>query len=128
MCSIVSALDELAAEDLTGLPGLLVLDRLRELLPLVNRLHAEVARTVRRAEIAGASEHDGSKTMVSWLRGHARLSQAAASQLVRAGRTLEALPAVAERAAAGDVTAEQVAVMAPVVAADNVAAAAAQGV
>ena len=130
MCStdLAAALDELAAEDLTALGGPVVLDRLRVLLPLVNRLNAEVARTVRRAEVTGAAEHDGAKTMLSWLRGHARYSPSAASQLVRVGRTLDALPAVAERAAAGEVTADQVAVIAPVVAPDNVAAAQAHGV
>ena len=99
MRSITAALDKLAAEDLTGLPGPVALDELRELLPLVNRLNAEIARTVRRCEVSGASEHDGAKTMAAWLRGHARLSPSAAAQLVRVGRALEALPAVAELAA-----------------------------
>src|SRR3954468_24316085 len=102
---LAAALDGLAGEDLTGLPGAAVLDELRELLPLVNRLNVEVARRVRRAEVAGASEHDGAKTMASWLRGHARFAPSAASQLVRVGRTLAALPAVAARAAAGEITA-----------------------
>src|SRR5690348_14798873 len=101
-----AALDELAAEELTGLAGPAVLDRLRVLLPLANRLAAEVARTVRRADVTGAAEHDGAKTMASWLRGHARFSSTAAGQLVRVGRTLDALPAVAAGAAAGDITAD----------------------
>jgi hypothetical protein len=83
---------------------------------------------VRRCEVGGAAEHDGLKTMASWLRGHARLSPSAASQLVRVGRALEALPEVAARAAEGAVTADQVAVIAPVVAPENLAAAEAQGV
>src|SRR3954451_15389816 len=125
---LAAALDELGGKDLTGQPGPAVLEELRELLPLANRLNAEIARRVRRAEVAGASEHDGAKTMASWLRGHARFSPSAAAQLVRVGRTLEALPAVAARAAAGEVTADQVAVIAPVVQPDNMAAAQAQGV
>jgi Domain of unknown function (DUF222) len=129
MCSTLSeALDALATEDVTGLPGPAVLDRLRVLLPLANRLAAELARTVRRGEVTGAAEVDGAKTMAAWLRGHARLSPAAAGQLVRVGRTLEALPAVAAACSEGAVAADQVAVMAPVVAAENVAAGQEQGV
>src|SRR4051794_27630284 len=110
MCSSVSgdpavalsaALDSLAGEDLTVLSGPAVLDRLRMLLPQVNRLSAELARTVRRGEVTGAAEHDGARTMASWLRGHARYSPSAAGQLVRAGRTLAALPAVAAACAQG---------------------------
>jgi hypothetical protein len=75
-----------------------------------------------------AAEHDGLKTMASWLRGHGRLSPGAAAQLVRSGRALQSLPAVAARFADGAVTAEQVAVIAVVVKPEHVAAAAAQGV
>jgi hypothetical protein len=123
-----AALDARGDDDLTCLGGPAVLDRLRVLLPLVNRLDAEVARTVRGCEVTGAAEYDGARTMASWLRGHARLSPAAASQVVRVGRTLERLPAVAARASDGDITADQVAVIAPVIAAPAVAAAEAQGV
>ena len=66
--------------------------------------------------------------MASWLRGHLRLSPGAANQIVRNGRTLEHLPAVAAACADGVVTAEQVAVLAPVTRPKNLAAAAAQGV
>src|SRR4051812_38795300 len=66
--------------------------------------------------------------MPAWLRGHARLSPAAAGRLVRSGRALEHLPAVAEAFAAGEVTAEQVAVIAPVAADEALTAAAAQQV
>src|SRR5688572_1760966 len=91
-------------------------------------MHAGLARTVRRADCVQASEHDGKKSMASWLRGHLRLSPGAAGQLVRNGRTLEHLPAVAAACAAGLVTAEQVAVLAPVTTATNLAAAAERGV
>src|SRR5205085_103899 len=66
--------------------------------------------------------------MQSWLRGHARLSPAAASQLVRAGRALEQLPAVAAAHAAGEITGEQVGVLAAAVKPEQLARAAAQGV
>jgi hypothetical protein len=105
-----------------------LLDRVAELVRARNRIDAELARTVRRAELAQAPEHDGLKTIASWLRGHARLSPAAAGQLVRNGRALEFLPMVAAAFADGAVTAEQVSVVAPVTRPEHLAAAADQGV
>src|SRR3954453_3123627 len=124
----MSALDGLAAEDLHGLPSAELLDRTAELVRARNRIDAELARTVRRAEPAPAPEHDGLKTMASWLRGHARLSPAAAGQLICNGRALEFLPVVAAGSAAGVITAEQVGVLAPVTRPEHLAAAADQGV
>src|SRR3954451_16254709 len=124
----MSALDGLAADDLPGLPSAELLDRVAELVRARDRIDAELARTVRRAELAQAPEHDGVKTMACWLRGHARLSPAAAGQLVRNGRALEFLPAVAAGSAAGAITAEQVAVMAQVTRPETLGAAADQGV
>jgi hypothetical protein len=123
-----AALDVLRSEDLTGRFGPQLLDRLRGLLVTQNRLAAEVARTVRQCELTGAAEHDGLKTMASWLRGHAHLSPSAAGQLVRTGRALEHLPAVAAACAAGAVTAEQAALAEPVARDEARAAAAAQSV
>jgi hypothetical protein len=91
-----------------------VLDRTALLVAVRNAADAELARTVRRAENTQAPERDGLKSMASWLRGHARLSSAAAFRVVRAGRAMEQLPAVAAAFAAGAVTAEQLAVIAPV--------------
>ena len=48
----------------------------RSLVRARNRIDAELARTVRRADLTQAAEHDGLKSMRSWLRGHARLSDA----------------------------------------------------
>ena len=62
-------LDALAAEDLHDLPAPALLERTAELVKTRNRLDAELARTVRRAELAQAPEHDGLKSMASWLRG-----------------------------------------------------------
>src|SRR3954452_23060278 len=123
-----SCLDALAAEDLSGLFGPALLERVRDLLQARNRIDAQLIRAVREGDKAGAAEFDGLKTMPAWLRGHARLSPAAAGRLVRSGRALEHLPAVAEAFAAGEVTAEQVAVIAPVAADEALTAAAAQQV
>src|SRR5688572_11909306 len=101
MSELLSALDALAADDLDDLVAPQLLDRTAQLVRARNRIDAELARTVRRADCVQAPEHDGAKTMASWLRGHLRLSPAAAGQVVRNGRTLDHLPAVAAAAAEG---------------------------
>jgi hypothetical protein len=128
MGELASALDGLAAEDLFAMAAGGLLDRTAELVRARNRIDVELARTVRRAELTQAPEHDGLKTMASWLRGHARLSPTASAQLVRNGRALENLPAVAAGCSEGAITAEQVTVIAPVTKPENVTAAADQGV
>src|SRR5215213_9197077 len=101
-----SVLSELAGEDLTPRFGPGVLDRTAALVAARNMLDAELARTVREGELTQAPEHDGLKSMPSWLRGHHRLSAATAAQLVRVGRSLEHLPAVAVAYAAGTLTSD----------------------
>ena len=128
MGELRSALDALVAEDLGGLVAPQLLDRTALLVAARNVLDAELARTVRRAECVQAAEHDGLTSMRSWLCGHTRLSPAAAGQLVRNGRALEQLPAVAAACAEGAVTGDQVTVTAPIVRPDNLAAAAEQGI
>ncbi|TQN40848.1 uncharacterized protein DUF222 [Blastococcus colisei] len=125
---LTAALDDLAIEDLSGQFGPQLLEGLRDLLAAQNRLAAQLTRRVRECEVTQAPEHDGLKTMQSWLRGHGRLSPPAAARLVRCGRALTQLPAVEEAFGRGAVTAEQVAAIAPVARAENVAAAATQGV
>ena len=128
LADLESALDRLAAQDLKAMFGPQALDRTRRLLAAQNQVDAQVARSVREGELTQAAEHDGLKTMQSWLRGHARLSASAAHRLVNRGRALEHLPAVAAAFAAGRITAEQVAVIAPVTHEEHRAAAAQQGV
>ena len=128
LADLDSALDRLATQDLKGMFGPQVLDRSRRLLTAKNRLDAQLTRTVREGEFTQASDHDGATTMQSWLRGHGRLSTAAAHRIVASGRALEHLPAVAAAFSAGRLTAEQVAVIAPVARDEHRAAAAAAGV
>ena len=128
MGELQSALDALAAEDVHDLSPRQKLDGIREMLAARNRLDAQVARWVRSAEVAHAPEDDGQKSMQSWLRGHGRLGPAVAGQVVRNGRALEQLPALGAAFAAGAVTAEQVALIAPVVQPKRVAAALAKGI
>jgi hypothetical protein len=128
LADLEHALDRVADQDLKGMFGPQVLDRTRRLLTAANRLDAQVARSVREGELTQAPEVDGAKTMQSWLRGHGRLSAGAAHRMVRTGRALEQLPAVSAAFAAGRVTAEQVAVIAPVARDEHRAAADAAGV
>ncbi|MFD2094018.1 HNH endonuclease signature motif containing protein [Blastococcus deserti] len=128
MSELRSALEALAAEDVGNLGPRQQLERITELLEARNRLDAQLARSVRAAELQQAPEDDGVTSMRSWLRGHGRLSPGAAGQLVRNGRALEHLPALASAFADGAVTAEQVAVIAPVATEDRRRAARAQGV
>nr|WP_204331416.1 HNH endonuclease signature motif containing protein [Geodermatophilus sabuli] len=123
-----TVLDALAGHDLHALSDGALLDRTAVLVAGRNRLDAELTRTVRAADTRQAAEHDGLKSMQSWLRGHARLSTAEAGRILRAGRALEALPAVAAAFAAGTITAEQVTVVVPVTTPERLAAAADQSV
>ena len=124
MGELQSALDSLAGEDLKPMFGPQLLDRLAPLLQAQNRIAAEVARTVRECELTGAAEHDGLKTMQSWLRGHGHLAEAEAARVVAAGRSLEQLPETAAAFAEGAITAGQVGVIARVAELDRLAAAA----
>src|SRR3712207_1688680 len=125
---LLAAVDALGEDDLTAMFGPQLNERIRLLLTASNKLTAHLARAVRQGELARAAEHDGAKTMTSWLRGHGHLSPAAAARLVAAGRALEQLPAVQGAFLAGAVTGEQVAAIAPIVSAENAARAAAQDV
>jgi hypothetical protein len=126
--ALTAALDALAAVELATVPAAETLDRTRALVVARARIDAELARTVRRAELAQAPEEDGLRSMASWLRGHCRVSQAGACGLVRAGRALERLPGLAAAHAAGAVTAEHVAAIAPIAAERALALATEQGV
>ena len=128
LVALEAAVEQVAGQDLKGMFGPQVLDRTRSLLTLKNRIDAELARTVREGELTQASDHDGAKTMQSWLRGHGRFSEAAARRLVVSGRALEHLPAMASAFADGRVTAEAVAVIAPVAREEHRAAADGAGV
>ncbi|MCV2491362.1 DUF222 domain-containing protein [Geodermatophilus sp. YIM 151500] len=128
MGELASALDALAADDLDGLSDGELLDRVRELAVAEHRITAALTRTVRRAEVRQAAEHDGLTSMRPWLTGHARLSGAAASRLLAQGRALDRLPAVEAAYAAGRLGDDAVDVLAEITRPENLDKAAAQGV
>ncbi|MGY1812863.1 DUF222 domain-containing protein [Blastococcus sp. SYSU D00820] len=109
-------------------PGGDVLDAIAVGVAERNRRDAVLTGQVRAAELSQAAERDGLKAMTSWLKGHCRMSGSEALRLVRNGRALEHLPALAEAFAAGLVSAQQVHVAADAVTPSRLAAAAAQGV
>ena len=114
LASTLDGLGALAADDLFEFSDGDLLARTAGLVRARNMIDAELARTVRRAEVTQASEHDGLKSMKSWLRTHARLSGSAITHLVKAARAQESLPAVAAACAAGEITADQVDVLAEI--------------
>src|ERR1700712_1205665 len=105
MGELQSALDALTVEDLHVLGADSVLDRTAFLVAARNRLDAELTRTVRHGDKTLAVEHDGLKSMRSWLIGHVRLPAPEASRIVRSGRLLEYFPALAAGVAGGPITA-----------------------
>ena len=116
MSELRYALDQLATMDLAGLdPDELVDDELLEGMPVLqsglNQLAALMTRFVVVAERREAQRADGMVSMKGWLTGHCRISGRAAGDLVRDGRRLADLPALAAAYAAGAVTPAHVAVV-----------------
>jgi hypothetical protein len=126
MCSRRSA--EVGDSDLHVMSDGELLAEVGDLLAARNRLEARLTAMVRVADARQACEHDGLKTMQSWLRTHAGMKQPAASGLVHRGRALASLPATAAAFAAGAIGADHVTEISKIAAAKEVAAAAEQGV
>jgi hypothetical protein len=93
-----------------------------------NRVEARLTRVVRIADARPACEHDGLKTMQSWLRGHTGARKQTAAALVHRGRALDLLPVTAAAFTAGAIGAEHVTEIAQITAPKLLAAAAEQGV
>ncbi|MFD2090018.1 HNH endonuclease [Blastococcus deserti] len=128
MSELRSALDALAMTDLEGLSDGELLAHVGDLLVASNRISAQLTRAVRRADARASAEHDGAKTMSSWLRGHGRVSGALAGRLVTQGRRLEQLPATERAFAEGLIGADQVEVIAEIAKPENLDRAATQGI
>jgi hypothetical protein len=121
LTALEAALDAVAAEgspfDDSGR-----LERVRRLTAAANRITALQAHAVRDAEVHQAAEHDGLKTMKSWLRTHARLSGAAITGLIKQGRAMAHLPAVEAAFLTGRLTPDQVDTIAVITAPEHLAA------
>src|SRR3954452_17509929 len=122
-----AALDAMAAED-PAVDDATRLNRVRRLSAARNRLDAQLTGAVRDAENHQSSEHDGLKSMRSWLRTHTRLPDPAARRLIDTGRALSALPAAEAAFVSGLIGADQVATIAPISTPERLERAAAAGV
>jgi hypothetical protein len=127
LTALEAALDAVAADE-EAVGDEARLNRVRRLAAARNRLDAQLISAVRQAESQQSAEHDGLKTMRSWLRTHTRISDRSAKQLIDAGRALESLPATEAAFVAGTIGTEQVAAITPVVSTKRLEQAAALGV
>ena len=93
-----------------------------------DRAEARLARAVRVADTRLSCEHDGLKTMQSWLRTHTGMKHSTASALVQRGRVLDLLPATGAAFAAGAMGVDHVTAIAAVTGRRELAAAVEQGV
>jgi hypothetical protein len=114
--SWVSVLEQLAALDPADFdPADLSDGLLRDVIPLaqvgINRLTALQTGAVAAGEARQAHAGDGMASMKAWLTGHCRIPRRDAAGLVRAGRRLRDLPALAAAYAAGAVTPAHVGVV-----------------
>jgi hypothetical protein len=131
--SWASVLEELAALDPADFdPADLSDEQLRELIPRaqlgINRLSAVQTRAVAAGEARQVHTGDGMASMKTWLTGHCRISGREAAGLVRAGRRLRELPALAAAYAAGAVTPAHVGVVTAAVTPARVAKAVERGI
>jgi hypothetical protein len=95
LTALAAVVDDLAAQDLTGVTGAVRAERVLVLRRLVDRLEGhwlnELA-AVDAGSAAGAEEDVQAGSTAGWLRGRLRMGAAAASHAVRTARALFAGP------------------------------------
>src|SRR4051812_14458589 len=128
LVALEAAADQLLAGDIDALSDGDRLDRVRTWARIQNKVAAALTREVRAAEHHQSSEHDGLKSMRSWLRTHTRLPDPAARRLIDTGRALSALPAAEAAFVSGLIGADQVTAITPIAAPERLERAAAAGV
>jgi hypothetical protein len=128
--SLLRQLAELDPDDFD--PQDLADEQLRETIPLtqrgINRLSSVLTRSVALADRRDAQKADGMVSMKTWLTGHCRISGREAAALIRNGRRLSDLPALAAAYADGAVTPAHVGIVTSAVTPARVAKAAEQGI
>jgi hypothetical protein len=93
-----------APEDLTGLPGPVLSDKVVELASALERIEAELVRTVAQWDARAAWAEEGAATAASWLASHTRLPRVDAVRMVRSARLVRRHDATREALAAGVVS------------------------
>jgi hypothetical protein len=101
-------LDAVLAIDVVASPDAVVRAQLLELVAAANQLQTAIAARVASFDVRNLSDADACKTTAVWLRNYARLSDSAASTVVKRARLLRDLPAVSQAAATGAVSTEYV--------------------
>ncbi len=99
--SVVSAIDELALEDVGSLDVAMLGSDLVELRRALDRLQAEFVRRLGEFDRRGGADADALPTG-AWLRHRCRMSPGAAASHVAVARRLDALPALTAAFAAGE--------------------------
>lgn len=105
MGSLLSAIDEMRAEDLARVTDDALASDLDDLERASRALEAERARRVAEFERRGAFAADGYLSLAAWLAHRLRSSRAAAEGVVRRARSLASMPATEDAFAAGEVSA-----------------------
>ena len=103
-----SAVSELAHDDFTDWHSDLLSDRLLALLEARDRLDAELTRATAQWARRRAWEVDGALSPTTWLMHRAPIGRAAAVQVVKAARVVDASPEFADALASGSTTAAHV--------------------
>jgi hypothetical protein len=114
LAALEAAVDAALAGNVDGLSDGERLDRIRAWARIQNKVTAALTGEVRAADNHRSAEHDGLKTMRSWLRTHTRIPDPAAKRLLENGRALKWLPAAEAAFASGEIGPEQVAAIAPI--------------
>ncbi len=108
MGNLQSAIDELAAEDLTRVPVVRIADDALDQFRESERLQAQALRRLAVVDEAGVWADDGSLSSKAWLRRHGRMTAGAASERVRIARRLGDQPRTRGAFEAGDIGYEHV--------------------
>lgn len=103
MGNLVSAIDELAADDLDTVGPRAVAGELPDLWRQLQRLEAELERRLAVVDRAGVWAEDGSISIRAWLRRHTHMAAGEASDRVRTARRLDAMPKTAAAFADGEI-------------------------
>ena len=111
MSGLLSALDELAAADVTDLPDAAVGPELQQLYLARTRLDAEINRRVSVFDRRRLAKADAAPTTQSWLRGRVGLAPSDASAEVHTARGLRDLPLTAAAWQRGEINRDHVRAM-----------------
>jgi hypothetical protein len=117
LAALAAVVDDLATEDLDGLPDAALADQTLELRRLVDRLEGLWLQRLGAVDgrgAAGADQGAPAASTASWLRGRLRLGASAAHSCVRTARALfrGPLSGTAQALCAGDLSAAHAAVLA----------------